>query len=124
MRRCVITGTSSTRTRSASFKISFLLLPSCRLVRSLRRQYKSNFSHTLFIFLKSGRNLHKQLKSNSFSLFFNIPEGWTVSFSSPAQSILPLLLQQSRLDVGYTRVTEKNLVNCFDNKIPEGWKFY
>ena len=71
---------------------------------------KSNFSHTLFIFLKFGRNLHKQLKSNSFSLFFNIPEGWTVSFSSPAQSILPLLLHPSRLDVGYTRVTEKKFL--------------
>ena len=67
---------------------------------------KSNFSHTLFIFLKVGQNLSKQWKCNSFS-HFNIPEVWTDSFSSPVQSILPLLLHPSRLDVWYTRVTEK-----------------
>ena len=97
MRRRVITGTGSTRTRSASFKTSFLLLPSCRLVRSLCRQYKKQFlSHTLYLpegwtespssgkaihshtfstFLKFEQIHSQALLYNSFSHFFYIHQG-------------------------------------------------
>ena len=126
MRRRVITGTGSTRTRSASFKTSFLLLPSCRLVRSLCRQYKKQFlSHTLYlpeVWTKSPQAIEKQfiltLFQHSWRLDSFILKPCTIHSPTSSTSI------EVRCRI-YKGNGENFLAGkCFDNKIPEGWKFY